>query len=212
MDRPGTTDPAVETAVETSTANEPKPQEPTAEPANSRIKGLSTSSERISSFTTSALRFLAGASNETLGACAVGLCASTYLVLGRIGLVLIGVAGGVVLQATWEVSNDDDSGGRGSLQPGQARRRELGLEVAKRVLDWRDRRKASEGEDGEGADVQVEESMAHKFPDYSNFQPETGAALTSLTDAIVRDYVQYVRVKLFGDLRIILIQRLQLLV
>lgn len=212
MEQPATTDPTVETAVKTSAVNEPELQGPTAEPANSKSKGLSISSERISSFTNSALRFLASASNETLGACAVGLCASTYLLLGRVGLVLIGVAGGVVLQATWETSNDEENGWAGGLQPGLAKRRELGLEVAKRVLDWRDSRKVSVDQDGEAIDVRAEGSGANKSLDYSNFQPQTAAALTSLTDAIIRDYVQYVRGQLLGGFRTILIQIVQVLV
>lgn len=39
------------------------------------------------------LRFLSDATNETLAACFIGLGASTYIVFGRLGLVLIGVVG-----------------------------------------------------------------------------------------------------------------------
>ena len=59
-------------------------------------------SRKAQDLTSYALNFLSNASNETLGACFVGLGATTYLVLGRIGLVLIGVVGGVVLHATWD--------------------------------------------------------------------------------------------------------------
>ena len=44
-----------------------------------------------------ALEFLSNASNETLGACIVGLAAVTWLVLERVGLVLIGERVGLVL-------------------------------------------------------------------------------------------------------------------
>ncbi len=50
----------------------------------------SPSSATIQEITNRVLQFLSTASNETLGACVVGLCASTYLVLGRAGLLLLG--------------------------------------------------------------------------------------------------------------------------
>jgi hypothetical protein len=142
-------------------------------------------SEKIRSLTDAALKFLSNASNETLGACAVGLCASTYLVLGRVGLVLIGTAAGVVLHATWEGSKDDGNG----PQKNALRRKEIGIEVAKRVLDWKDWGKGL-GPNPEDKDVKVEASLVARPLDYSEFKPATGAALTVLTDAIVRDYVK----------------------
>ncbi|EXJ61448.1 uncharacterized protein A1O5_11764 [Cladophialophora psammophila CBS 110553] len=132
------------------------------------------------------LKFFANASNETLGACAVGLCASTYLVLGRVGLVLIGAVGGIVLHATWENQN----GGRSDVENKEInrRRKELGIEVAQRVLDWRERRqKPKDDEDDSLTDSKVE----LKTLDYSDFEPETRAALTNLTDAVMRDYVKW---------------------
>ncbi|KAJ4541560.1 hypothetical protein HRR78_007444 [Exophiala dermatitidis] len=130
------------------------------------------------------LRFFANASNETLGACAAGLCASTYLVLGRVGLVLIGAVGGVVLHATWEsqYSGESDT----AETHGNRRRKELGLEVAHRVLGWREKsRKEEENENRLKADA------APKALDFSDFEPETRKALTSLTDAVIRDYVAW---------------------
>ncbi|OCT53662.1 PX domain-containing protein [Cladophialophora carrionii] len=126
------------------------------------------------------LKFLANASNETLGACAVGLCASTYLVLGRVGLVLIGAVGGVVLHATWE----SHYGGRSEEEKAELdrRRKELGVEVARRVLDWRERRAPGDDES---------DSNESKVLDYSDFEPETRASLTNFTDAVMRDYVRW---------------------
>ncbi|KIX95758.1 uncharacterized protein Z520_08466 [Fonsecaea multimorphosa CBS 102226] len=131
------------------------------------------------------LKFFANASNETLGACAVGLCASTYLVLGRVGLVLIGAVGGIVLHATWE----NQYGGKleGENQEINRRRKELGIEVAQRVLDWREgRRKTKDEED----DSPIDSKLELKRLDYSDFEPETRAALNNLTDAVIRDYVK----------------------
>src|SRR5690242_15354889 len=66
-------------------------------PAPTTTTTTATKTVNTSAAIDATLRFFANASNETLGACVVGLCASTYLVLGRFGLVLIGAVGGVVL-------------------------------------------------------------------------------------------------------------------
>jgi hypothetical protein len=105
-------------------------------------------------------------------------------------LILIGVVGGVVLHATWE---DHAHSGTGDNTQGQeARKRETGLDVARRVLDWRNKdisgEEKSTNDDG-GLGVKL---YAGKALDYSQFRPETGAALTELTDAVLRDYVKCV--------------------
>ncbi len=127
------------------------------------------------------LKFFANASNETLGACAVGLCASTYLVLGRVGLVLIGAVGGVVLHATWE----SQYGGRSADERAdlERRKKELGIEVTRRVLDWREKKQEQKDED--------EAILESKPLDYSDFEPETRSALTKFTDAVIKDYVKW---------------------
>ncbi|OAP59049.1 hypothetical protein AYL99_06347 [Fonsecaea erecta] len=167
--------------VEPSTAPEYKSQSnPTPAPLPPPSNALTTSAVLDAT-----LKFFANASNETLGACAVGLCASTYLVLGRVGLVLIGAVGGVVLHATWE--NRYGGGLDGESKEINQRRKELGIEVAQRVLDWREgREKPKDEEDDSLVDSRVE----LKTLDYTDFEPETRAALTNLTDAVIRDYVQ----------------------
>ena len=137
------------------------------------------------------LHFLSTASNETLGACLVGLGASTYLVLGRVGLVLIGVVGGVVLHATWE--GNAQGGAEDEVRGAEIRRRrEGGLDIVERILDWRDGKRGAQRKDEDrGQDVDFMIS-SRKELDFSEFRPATGAALTSLVDAIIRDYVKYV--------------------
>ena len=76
----------------------------------------------VRTLTDRTLHFLATASNETLGACLVGLSAGTYLILGRVGLVLIGVVGGVVLHATFE-GNPQSGGGDENKGAGAETRR-----------------------------------------------------------------------------------------
>ncbi|OAL36820.1 hypothetical protein AYO20_03875 [Fonsecaea nubica] len=168
--------------LELSTVPEQESQlNPTPAPPPLPSKALTTSAVLDAT-----LKFFANASNETLGACAVGLCASTYLVLGRVGLVLIGAVGGVVLHATWE----NQYGGKadGDSQEINRRRKELGIEVAQRVLDWRDKRQKPENEDD---DSPGDSKVDLKTLDYSDFEPETRAALTQLTDAVIRDYVEW---------------------
>jgi hypothetical protein len=144
----------------------------------------------VKALTDRALHFLATASNETLGACLVGLGAGTYLILGRVGLVLIGVVGGVVLHATWEgqIQSSEDTQQKGKSS--ETRKRELGAHVANRLLDWRDKREKQDG-DADNSDLSLK-LYSGKNLDYSDFKPETAAALTELTDAVIRDYVKYV--------------------
>ncbi|PMD57020.1 uncharacterized protein K444DRAFT_654149 [Hyaloscypha bicolor E] len=134
-----------------------------------------SSNPGVEDLTTSALKFLSTASTETIGGIAVGLAACTYLILGRVGLVLIGALGGVVLHATWE----GQSSTAGSIQDA---RRETGLEIVKRILDLREARRACEVDED---DKDVTENS------FDGFQPETAAALNNLVDAVIRDYVKW---------------------
>ena len=141
-------------------------------------------SATLQSLTDKALDFLSHASNETLGACVVGLGAATYFVLGRVGLVIIGVAGGVVLHATWEDIRSDTRD-EDTKKAEQAKRREAGVDVVRRVLEWRSSRPADEA--SEDAKVYA----TQRSLDYSHFEPETAAALNAFTDAVIKDYVYY---------------------
>lgn len=151
------------------------------------VAAPSVASERLRSITDAALRFVANASNETLGACAVGLAASTYLILGRLGLVLIGAFGGVLLHATWD-SHAEQHGQNTAAEVAQ-RRKELGAEIVKRTLDWRDNKKDA-ASPSDKAD-KVEASTARKTLDFSQYPPAIGAALTVFSDSVIKDYVNY---------------------
>ncbi|KAF2124189.1 hypothetical protein P153DRAFT_426644 [Dothidotthia symphoricarpi CBS 119687] len=159
-------------------------------PHDAPVTPENTSSLDLKALTDRVLTFLATSTNETLAACLAGLGACTYLILGRVGLVLMGIVGGVVLHATWEGSAQGGNAGAEGKGAG-ARRHELGVDVAHRVLDWRDTR--SGGNEKREHD-QSELSMklySGKNLDFSGFQPETAAALTELTDAVIRDYVKW---------------------
>ncbi|RMZ82298.1 hypothetical protein DV738_g1708, partial [Chaetothyriales sp. CBS 135597] len=160
----------------------------------------------------SLLHFLSHASNETLGACAVGLAASTYLILGRIGLILIGAVGGIALHARWDSLGRPNAQGIG--EEGQRRRNELGIEVAKRALEWRDIKRGARQTDQSHADyngyddgnanananadtdavaLSSRSSTDTKPPAdlLSDFPPETQDAVNKFIDAIIRDYVKW---------------------
>lgn len=141
----------------------------------------SNAADLIKEATDRTLTFLATASNETLVGCLVGLGAATYILLGRVGLVLGGVVGGVYLHATWEKSSHDEQDDA-SKSLAEGRRKEAGVEVVRRLLRWRDNSPSTAI--GDAAD-------SSKVEDYSQLPPDTAAALTALTDAIIRDYVKW---------------------
>ncbi|GAB1199806.1 hypothetical protein APSETT444_009165 [Aspergillus pseudonomiae] len=99
--------------------------------------------------------FLSTASNEVLLGVFAGLVGTTYILLGRLGLLLIGVTSGIVLHA---------------------------------LLDWSKRNttriKSNDNLQNLSNDVVEIE------PGYTSFRPKTAAALESLTDAVIRDYVK----------------------
>lgn len=152
------------------------------------ISGEATQSFQTTAqnLTDQALQFLSTASNETLGACLVGIGATTYFVLGRVGLVLIGVVGGVVLHATWEGGSSE---GNAERNVEERRRKEVGVEVVKRALEWRRGRGEKEVEEEEREE---KVAVVGKKLGFEGFRPETEGALNELTDAVIRDYVKYV--------------------
>ncbi|KAL9073818.1 MAG: hypothetical protein Q9161_002650 [Pseudevernia consocians] len=162
--------------------NAPSPEPPQEKDTSERI------AIQARDLTTRALELLSNASNESLGACIVGLGAITWLVLGRVGLVLIGIVGGVVLHATWEgdIQNSANDEAR-ALEA--SKKREKGLDVAARVLEWKERREKSRELDGV-ADTSIV-APSQKELDFAGFPPETKHALTNLVDTIVRDYVKW---------------------
>ncbi|OHE90890.1 hypothetical protein CORC01_13805 [Colletotrichum orchidophilum] len=128
--------------------------------------------EEEDNLVTKVLKFLSTATSETLGAIAVGLAASTYFILGRIGLVLIGAFGGVVAFISYEARHPEVS---------RVVRGEKGIDVLQRLALV----KIAEPPKN---DEEEEDRLIHGFDD---FQPETREALTSLVDAVIRDYVKW---------------------
>lgn len=153
----------------------------------SAVETASVASTQLQDMADKVLHFLSHASNETLGACIVGLAATTYFVLGRVGLVLIGIVGGVALHATWEASHSSPDRS-GVSETEQKKRREVGLDVVQRLLLSREKQK--DKTDKEESDDEARQVASTKA-DFSSFRPDTQAALNVFTNAVIRDYVKY---------------------
>lgn len=133
------------------------------------------------------MRYLSTAENEKLIAIAAGAAVVIYIIFGRLGLLFIGVVAGFLFHEVWDGAAEKDSR-RGDQSPNHVKRRkELGLEVASRLLDWNPRSSIIEEErdDDAGAVALNDDDM-----NFSGFRPATAAALSDLTDAILRDYVK----------------------
>ncbi|KAH7010603.1 uncharacterized protein B0I36DRAFT_370213 [Microdochium trichocladiopsis] len=88
--------PPAEQTVDNATTLEKQP----ALPAESTPSSTAPPQHNINSeddFITKGLKFLSTATSETLGGIGVGLAAATYVVLGKLGLILIGAFGTEVL-------------------------------------------------------------------------------------------------------------------
>jgi len=170
--------------VSNNETNDPTPVDDNEKPTQVTTTDSTGQTSVLQVFTDRALQFLAHASNETLGACLAGLGASTYFIFGRVGLVIIGVAGGVVLHATWEGIRGDDRDEH-TKRLDQQRKKETGLELARRLLDLRVSAETAEDEREE-----AKLNATHQL-DFSRFEPETAAALDTFVSAVIRDYVHY---------------------
>jgi hypothetical protein len=133
-----------------------------------------------------ALNFLSTSSNETLLGVLALLIFVTYIILGRIGLILIGVAVGVILHASWEGSDHEHEASHANKSN---RRRELALEVSHRLLDWPKRAIAADSRENDGP-INAPEDLSSADLEYATFQPVTAGALRTLTDTIIKDYVK----------------------
>ncbi|KAE8379538.1 PXA domain-containing protein [Aspergillus bertholletiae] len=131
--------------------------------------------------------FLSTASNEVLLGVFAGLVGATYILLGRLGLLLIGVASGIVLHASWEGVSTSYSGNEPDCRLPK-RRREMGLDIVHRLLDWPERNTMGI-ESSHDNTQKLSHNMVEIELDYTSFRPETAAALELLTDAVIRDYV-----------------------
>ncbi|KAJ9137413.1 PX domain-containing protein kinase-like protein [Coniochaeta hoffmannii] len=136
-----------------------------------------TGRQNVEDIQTKIFQFLATATPGAIGGVAVGLAATTYLLLGKVGLLLIGAFGGITAFIQWEGRNPDVA---------RAVRGERGVDLLDRLLAEKADRKRTAIQDG--ALEEEETALAHGFDD---FRPETRAALEEMVDAVIRDYVKW---------------------
>ena len=139
--------------------------------------------------TTRVLEFLSTASNETLGACLAGLAAVTYLFLGRLGLLLMGAAGGIVLHATWV--DDHRSEHLQHMGNGNTARNSANLNIVAKILDWQEDRTSRSSAENSREDIRTLIATQNELS-FDNFRPATAAALQGFVNAVVDNYVKLV--------------------
>jgi len=165
-------------AEETNTKCAATPSEDQTLPETKPKNVPETKSTEDGDAITKIFRFLSTATAEVLSAIAVALSAATYLILGKVGLLLIGAFGGVVLFIHYEQKHPEVS---------RAVRGEKGIDAIERLIrEMKDSFKKEET--GEQDDESVEQQTIRTFDD---FRPETRDAMKGLVDAITRDYVKW---------------------
>ncbi|KAL4997781.1 PXA domain-containing protein [Aspergillus recurvatus] len=132
----------------------------------------------------SVLHFLSTCSSEKLLFVLVCLMGATYMMLGRLGLLLIGTTLGVALHASWEGLDHIHS----SEYPNIGRK-QLSLSIVHKLLDWEGINPVKAGLDTRDAGETHHRAASRVDVDISSLGPVTAGALHSLIDAAVRDYV-----------------------
>lgn len=121
------------------------------------------------------LNFLSTSSDEFLFLTLLFSTAATFIIFGRVGLLLIGLALGVILHASWQ-----------GAQNTAERKRNMALWRPRIFIDWPERNHT----ENESFPVRKTTGVLKIDLDYATFQPATAAALKSLTDAIIDKYVR----------------------
>ncbi|KAJ0418122.1 PXA domain-containing protein [Aspergillus carlsbadensis] len=132
-----------------------------------------------------ALQFLSTCSNEMLLFVLALLMGATYILLGRLGLIIIGIALGVALHASWDSSRDH------LLDPRSSSRKQLSLQVTHRLLDWQDKKGAEHDRYSGEDEGHIPGEISDLGFDPSSYGPATASALQSLVDAVIGGYVNY---------------------
>lgn len=162
---------------------------------NAHLNAPSSESTAWSQTLQSILSFLEQADNGVLLKILGALAILTYLILGRLGLLLIGLVAGFVIHdycgglvADTDVAAGNVDGRNGGIAVFSSRkRRELGIEVAARLLEWKPTQSVQDTNQAENVSENV--SQDTNSLDLSRIPPATADALTHLIDAIIDNYV-----------------------
>ncbi|KAL4749354.1 hypothetical protein BDW72DRAFT_204808 [Aspergillus terricola var. indicus] len=143
-----------------------------------------TDGSQLKQLLDSALYFLSTCSNEMLLLVLVCLMGTTYMVLGRLGLLLIGTTLGVALHASW-VGMDHSN----SLEYTIIGRKQLSLSIVHKLLNWEGNNPVKADLNTHGACETHHRALSVSNVDGLSLGPITASALHSLIDAAMRDYV-----------------------
>ncbi|RAL15017.1 PX domain protein [Aspergillus homomorphus CBS 101889] len=133
-------------------------------------------------------QFIASASNEALLGVFACVTIITTKILGRLGFLLIGIIVGFALHASCGSIVNDTIGDISRKH--KFKKRELCPALADRLPGWRDFTFHSNGHKPNENETLVEN--VHSIdPDFRSFGPKTADALKSITDQILRDYVEH---------------------
>lgn len=132
------------------------------------------------------LHFLSTCGNESLLLVLVCLMGATYIILGRLGILLIGIALGIALHSSWEGASN-----RHSPETLSSNRKQLSLNIVYKLLDWKSKQRIGIDPNVDNDGEYTTESKLDMDVNLSiSLGPATATALHSLIEAAVRDYVK----------------------
>ncbi|KAL4903742.1 hypothetical protein BDW74DRAFT_38968 [Aspergillus multicolor] len=138
---------------------------------------------QLNKLVNSALQFLSTCRNGTLLLVLACLMAATYIILGRLGLLLIGTTLGVALHASWDGGSSNHFSDSQNLG-----RKQLSLSIVQKLLDWEKPKYIESGENRYDDEGTTKEGAPNTV-NISSLGPVTATALHSIIDAAIRDYV-----------------------
>lgn len=150
-----------------------------------RLTQDDTDGDRVKQLLDTALCFLSTCSNETLLLVLFCLMGTTYIVFGRLGLLLIGMALGVALHASW-VGMDHSNSSENTI----IGRKQLSLSIVHKLLNWEGTYPVKADSNAHGAGEDHYRAHSVSDVDVLPLGPITASALHSLIEAAMRDYVK----------------------
>ncbi|KAL4761885.1 PX domain protein [Aspergillus foveolatus] len=169
---------------QTQQTERPACDESTRGAKDNRLIQDNTDGAQLKQLLDTALCFLSTCSNETLLLVLFCLMGTTYIVLGRLGLLLIGMALGVALHASW-VGMDHSNSSEYTI----IGRKQLSLSIVHKLLNWEEAYPVKADSNTHGAGEDHHRALSVSDVDVLSLGPITASALHSLIGAAMRDYV-----------------------
>ncbi|KAL4819049.1 PXA domain-containing protein [Aspergillus spinulosporus] len=153
-------------------------------PKDDRLIKDNTDGAQLKQLLDTALCFLSTCSNEALLLVLICLMGTTYLILGRLGLLLIGITLGVALHASW-VGMDHSNSSEYTV----IGRKQLSLSIVHKLLNWEGTYPVKADSNTHDPGETYHRALSVSDVDALSLGPITASALHSLIDAVMRDYV-----------------------